>query len=294
MKKTLLILSVFFTEFATGQNTAKKIIAKNGEAISFLEYKPTILIPGLRPVIIYLHGLGERGSGDTNTLRSLENNEIPKLIKNGTFKEDFIVLAPQLNSKFGWWQTWYVSEMIDFAITNGGDPSRVYLTGLSLGGGGVWAALEDSATASRIAAAAPVCGTCNYGGGKWIVKNKIPVWIFHAADDPTVGIGCSGAAYSDLKKKGVDVTSTFYQTGGHGIWPRAYSQAAPVTWAVNDPDVWPQQVSKTYSLSIYDWFKQYVKYSGVVTPPVSKTIVARLFVSGFEVIVYSDRTTEIK
>lgn len=275
-------------------NEAKSLTAKNGEKVSFLQYVPTGT--DFKPLIIFLHGLGERGSGDTNTLRNVESNEIPKLIRDKVFTQNFIVLSPQLNKTYGWWPTWYISEMLDYAKKYLNiDPSRIYLTGLSLGGGGTWAGLEDSVIASQVAAAAPVCGTCNYLNGKWIIQNKIPVWIFHAQDDGTVGIGCSGGAYNDLKKKGANVTTTFYQTGGHGIWGRAYSQTFPTTWAVNDPDIWPQGTVKTYPLNLYDWFLQYKK-SGVVVPPPppAKVIVARLFVNGMEIIVYSDKTVEVK
>jgi predicted peptidase len=297
MKKLIISLFLLLSLSTFSQNIAKSIVGSTGEKFAFLQYVPSGTTP--KPLIIFLHGIGERGASDTFSVRSVENNEIPKLIRDKVFTQDFIVLSPQLNSTKGWWPSWIVADLIKYAKANlNVDASRIYLTGLSLGGGGVWTCLEDSVVASQLAAAAPVCGTCNYINGQWIVKNNIPVWMFHAQNDATVGVGCSGGAYADLKKKGATVKATFYQDGGHSIWGRAYDQGNP-TWPVKNPDLWPGLENQTANPNIYQWFLTNKK-AGVVTPPVvvppapTKTIIARLFVNGMEIIVYSDKTTEVK
>lgn len=274
-------------------NEAKSINGKNGESFAFLQYVPQTGAT-LKPLIIFLHGLGERGNSDTVSVRSVENNEIPKLIKNGVFAVDAIVLSPQLKSTYGYWSTWQVKELIDYAKANLPiDPNRIILTGLSMGGGGVWSCLEDSVIASQISAAVPVCGTCNYANGKHILKYKIPVWIFHAYNDATVGVGCSGGAYSDLKKKGAtNIKFTQFVDGGHSIWTRAYDQGNP-TYKVRNPDQWGVINDETLSPNAYQWALSFNKPTDVVVPP-AKTVLSVTSIGGKTITIYTDGSVEIK
>lgn len=296
MKK--LLFAIFFSviaAFSFGQNVAKTLKGKNGESFAFLQYVPTGSNP--KPLIIFLHGIGERGASDTNSVRTVENNEIPKLIKTGVFTQDAIVLSPQLKSTYGYWPTWQVKELIDYAKANLNiDPNRIILTGLSLGGGGVWSCLEDSTIASQISAAAPVCGTCNYINGKYILKYKIPVWIFHAYNDGTVGVGCSGGAYSDLKKKGANVKFTQFVDGGHSIWSRVYDQGN-ATYKVRNPDQWNVFNDEALLPNFYEWAFSFNK-PPTVTPPIvtppAKTILSVTTISGKTITIYTDGTVDIK
>lgn len=276
-------------------NEAKTIKGKNGESFAFLQYVPAGNIP--KPLIIFLHGIGERGNSDTVSVRSVENNEIPKLIKNGTFTQDAIVLSPQLKSTYGYWPTWQVKELIDYAKANLNiDPSKIILTGLSMGGGGVWSCLEDESIASQISAAAPVCGTCNYINGQYILKYKIPIWIFHAENDGTVGVGCSGGAYNSLKKNGANVKFTMYADGGHSIWSRAYDQGNPI-YRVKNPDIYNTYSDEKQSPNFYQWAFSFSK-SGVVTPPVivppAKVVLSTTIINGKTITIYTDGTVDIK
>lgn len=300
MKK--LLFAIFFSVLAvigSGQNIAKSIKGKNGESFAFLQYVPTGASSVLqRPLIIYLHGVGERGNSDTLSVRSVENNEIPKLIKNGVFAVDAIVLSPQLKSTYGYWSTWQVKELIDYAKANLPiDPNRIILTGLSMGGGGVWSCLEDSVIASQISAAVPVCGTCNYANGKYILKYKIPVWIFHAYNDATVGVGCSGGAYSDLKKKGAtNIKFTQFVDGGHSIWTRVYDQGN-ATYKVRDPDQWGVINDETLSPNAYQWALSFNKPADTTPPvvvPPAKTVLSVTSIGGKTITIYTDGSVDIR
>lgn len=300
MKK--LLFAIFFSTLAAfgyGQNVAKSIKGKNGESFAFLQYVPvgtSAYTP--KPLIIFLHGIGERGNSDTVSVRAVEANEIPKLIKAGVFTQDAIVLSPQLKNTYGYWPTWQVKELIDYAKANLNiDPNRIILTGLSMGGGGVWSCLEDSVIASQLSAAVPVCGTCNYINGKYILKYKIPVWIFHADNDGSVGVGCSGGAYNDLIKKGAtNVKFTQFVDGGHSIWPRVYDQGNP-TYKVKSQTVYGAIIDETLSPNAYQWAFAFNKpvdiIPPVVTPPV-KTVLSVTSIAGKTITIFTDGSVEIK
>ena len=233
-------LSVAFLLFLSSlhaQLTPKNLTAANGELVGFYEYKPVDYNPAIKyPIIIFLHGIGERGNGTTDLPRILGNgtpNEIQnghnmRFFWNGKW-ETFLVLMPQLNSKYGYWQNFYVDEMLKYAENNLSiDPNRIYLTGLSLGGGGVWAyAAGSAANAQKFAAIGVTCGTCQNVNWCHVANANLPVWAWHAQDDGTVGVSCSIGAVSGIENCNPAVRPylTVWPTGQHWIWTRVYNTA---------------------------------------------------------------------
>jgi hypothetical protein len=237
MKRSLVILGVLIcvASASSAQLVAKGLTAGNGEFVGFYEYKPTDYNTGTKyPVIIFLHGIGERGNGTTD-LPAVLGNGTPNNIKNGHPMrfywngkwETFLVLIPQLNSKYGWWQNFYVDELINYATRNlSVDPNRIFLTGLSLGGGGTWAYAGASLeNAKKLAGIAESCGTCQNLNWSNITNANLPVWGFHAADDGTVPAGCTSGAIQSIEalNPAVKPYKTIWPTGQHWIWGRVYS-----------------------------------------------------------------------
>jgi len=114
-----------------------------------------------------------------------------KFTVNGV-TSSFVVLSPQLDIGFGIWPTWYVDQMIQYAKANLQiDTNRIYVCGLSLGGGGVWDyAFSSYANAMKIAACTPVCGTddgSSPNACSTAAAAHLPIWAFHCLDDGTVG-----------------------------------------------------------------------------------------------------------
>lgn len=213
--------------------------------VSFLEYKRASYPGGKKqPLIIFLHGQGERGTpGDTTTSNGIVkvyNTRIPSMIRfndlpyfaiPGTSDTaTYIVLAPQCSTSFGTWPTMYVEEMLKYADTNLADVvdfDRIYLVGLSQGGGGVWSALRVSAIAKRIAGAVAICP------GYWpsgdplpvVAKNGVPFWVFHAANDPTATVANPDGYLTSLNQQ-VPLAAIQYirfsgatpGSSGHSIW----------------------------------------------------------------------------
>lgn len=226
----------FLSILSYAQQIQKQINTSNGQ-IGFLEYKPTDYNPNgtyKYPLIIFLHGIGERGDGTTQ-LNNVAANGVPKSIREGHnmkfnwngVNESFIVLSPQLHSKWGWWQEYYVEEMIQYAKNNLNiDTDRIFLTGLSLGGGGVWYYAGNSlSNANKLAGLVISCGTCQSVDLCNIAKAKLPTWAFHAQNDGTVSASCTiGHIYKlGTCDNEVPPYMTIWPDGGHGIWDRVFS-----------------------------------------------------------------------
>ncbi|MFO1485387.1 MAG: prolyl oligopeptidase family serine peptidase [Verrucomicrobiaceae bacterium] len=173
------------------------------------------------PLVIFLHGSGERG----NDLELLKKHGPPKLIADG---EKFPAVIASLQCKPGdLWNPHGVKAVTDHLIkTERIDTSRVYLTGLSMGGFGTWeTAFEYPDT---FAAIAPVCGGA---GVRWVTAERIkhlPCWIFHGDKDGAVPVENSQKIYDALKKIDAPVKLTIYPGVGHDSWTRTY--ANPEFW----------------------------------------------------------------
>jgi gliding motility-associated-like protein len=177
------------------------------------------------PLMIFLHGLGEKGNGTTEIWRVAANGP-PKII-NGGYNFPFIVISPQLKSASADWYANYINEFVTWAKANLRiDETRIWITGLSLGGGGTWAYSEVYPTV--IAAMAPICGHYNNPAAACTTyaANRVPIWMFHGDADPTINIGRSVDMYNKLIACVPTMTPapifTIYPGVGHNSWDRAY------------------------------------------------------------------------
>ena len=183
------------------------------------------------PMIIFLHGSGERGSN----LDDLKRHGVARVVEEKP-NFPFIVVSPQCPPN-QYWTLPQLSALLDRARASYHvDLDRVYLTGLSMGGYGTWHLA--AAQPQRFAAIAPICGggnpneACN-------LKN-LPVWAFHGAKDRIVPISESEKMVSALKACGGNVKFTVYPEAGHDSWTQTY----------NNPE-------------LYDWFLQHRRQSVV-------------------------------
>ena len=237
--RTVLCLSLLVAWMVPGfsQQIEKGIQVSNGEYLGFLEYKPTDYATktGTKyPLIIFLHGIGERGNGTTD-LKNVGCCGLPRVIKRGhnmTFtwngkKETFIVLSPQCPKKYGMWPVIFINELIDYAKKNLRiDPDRIFLTGLSMGGGGTYKYISTNPVhAPNLAAAATICAPCTFSQGKYVADAKLPLWSFHAADDAVALASCTESAIRKVNEANPEVVplKTIWPTGGHIVWDRVYT-----------------------------------------------------------------------
>jgi predicted peptidase len=180
------------------------------------------------PLILFLHGAGERGR-DPDILK---RHGIPKIVEA---RPDFgfITLSPQCHAGGSW--EWYVGALMSLLDETAGtlpvDPGRVYLTGISMGGAGVWRlAAEDP---ERFAALVPICGYGSPSQGfpeRACVLRDVPIWVFHGARDEIVPLEESARIVDRLEACGGNVRFTIYPDAGHDSWTRTYDRPELYDW----------------------------------------------------------------
>ncbi|MBN2131920.1 MAG: prolyl oligopeptidase family serine peptidase [Sedimentisphaerales bacterium] len=178
------------------------------------------------PLMLFLHGAGERGSD----LNLVKKHGPPKLIEQG--KEfPFIVVSPQCPTGV-WWPERLDTLMAlldEIESKYEVDPSRVYLTGLSMGGFGTWALACGKP--ERFAAIVPICG-----GGQWFLADrlrKVPVWAFHGARDSVVPLDLSKSMVEAVKRTGGDAKLTVYPEANHDSWTATYDDPKVYEWLLS-------------------------------------------------------------
>lgn len=247
-------LTVNVASFAQVQTARFATIAPHSKA--FYEYLPSGYgAAGVKfPLMIFVHGLGEIGVGNATTLPLVLRNGPPKLINNGTFPQSFtvnsqtfkfIVISPQFTE----WPTGPdIEAVITYAKNNYSvDINRIYLTGLSMGGGIVWNYGGGSlSNASRLAAIVPIAGAADpYAPFAVNIGNAdLPVWATHNQGDGTVPVGNTNT-YINL----INTTAN-----------PPNPNAKKTIFAANGHDAWSQTYNPTYKengLNVYEWMLQY-------------------------------------
>jgi predicted peptidase len=178
------------------------------------------------PLILFLHGFGERGDSLTD-LERVKAHGIPKVIENGK-DLPFIAVSPQCPRQ-SWWtlQTEVLKTLLDDVITHHAiNPAQVYLTGLSMGGYGSWTL--GAAHPELFAAVAPICG-----GGVRSQSPKlknVPVWAFHGGRDDVVRPYRSEEMVTALQQAGGDAKLTIYPNLDHNSWTVTYDNPELYNW----------------------------------------------------------------
>jgi len=203
------------------------------------------------PVVLFLHGAGERG--DDNTAQTRVGIGPAILREQSSFP--FVVVLPQCPTN-RWWTEPEMQALALKALDQtmsefNGDTKKTYLTGLSMGGYGAWA--MASANPRKFAALAVVCGGIRppprlnlpetakppatakddpYGAVAAKV-GKTPVWIFHGGADPVVPVSESQRMAGVLKAAGGNVRYSEYQGVGHNSWDKAYAEPELFPWLLS-------------------------------------------------------------
>lgn len=203
----------------------KQNASTSSNGIQYLLYLP----PGFDkrkkfPLLLFLHGAGERGSN----LNAVKKHGPPKIIESG--KElPFIVVSPQC-PQGKYWQPHALSVLLDEVLreTNA-DEERIYVTGISMGGYGTWAL--SISYPERFAAIIPICG----GGEDRLVHRirHLPVWVFHGAKDYIVPVDESEAMVDALEKLGGNVKFTVYPEADHDSWTATYNNPEIYEWLLS-------------------------------------------------------------
>jgi predicted peptidase len=204
--------------------------------------KPLNVERGKRyPLVLFFHGAGERGDDNTKQLiHGMADFAKPAIRR----QYPCFVVAPQCPEDQQWVDTpWTLdahsmpeepapalqmsldlieSLQKEFPV----EPARIYVTGLSMGGFGVWDAIQRKP--NMFAAAAPICG----GGDQMIAKSiaAIPIWAFHGDKDTVVKPRRSRDMIAALKAAGGTPRYTEYPGVGHNSWVATYRDAQLYAW----------------------------------------------------------------
>ena len=221
-----------------------------------VHYKYQVFVPGdwtprqKWPVILFLHGAGERGND------GLLQTDVGIGTAIRTSRSGFpaIVIMPQCPKNL-WWMLPTTDELAMAALREGtkefhGDLRHTYLTGISMGGFGAWHLAEKYP--GRFAALVVICGGIrppaharhavpdlaeltppdlpeSYSAAA-VRVGKTPVWIFHGAADDIVPVTESQRMDAAMKQIGAEVRYTEYPSVGHDSWDRAFDEPKLFPW----------------------------------------------------------------
>ncbi len=246
---TLLLVTTFYVslELSVAQPSSKfsidKYINGRGDTLLYRQLFPDADTLRRFPLVIFLHGSGERGNDNEAQLKwgvmNFASDE--NMIHYPAF-----VIAPQCPSNMNWsnFNRYRTStqmtlqpspskpmqlliELIDkLKKTLRIDTTRIYITGLSMGGFGTYDAIMRYP--KLFAAAVPVCGGGDASKASSIAH--IPIWIFHGAEDPSVNPVYSLEMLQALTKAGAHPGFTQYPEVGHFSWLGAYSDPLMIEW----------------------------------------------------------------
>ena len=224
---TLFSFFIFFSGLAFSQvnNHYFEARIKKDISMKYLLQEPLKVENGQSyPLIIFLHGAGERGED----LEMVSIHGPMKYLREGG-QIDAFILSP-LCPKNRYWDTETVYHLIlevldQYPI----DESRVYLTGLSMGGWGTWKLAMDHPDV--FAAIAPICGPVDYSFGSTAYKLKdMPIWVFHGALDRSVSIENSNRMMGYLKRHDIIPKYTVYPMAYHDSWTETYNNPEFYKW----------------------------------------------------------------
>ena len=248
-----LLIALLAASSGAGAQTQPKIetgflnrsIVLNGTTYRYQIFVPSSYVSTQRwPVILFLHGAGERGSdGYVQTQVGLA-----PAIRQNAARFPAIAVFPQATAESSWTGTLArvaIAALDQTTREYQTDPSRVYLTGLSMGGNGTWYIAYRNP--KRFAAIAPVCGWISptfwktadpvvpadsgeiYAAFGRQLK-QTPTWIFHGEIDPAVPVDESRKTYAALNGAGAPVQYTEIPGTGHNAWDPTYGSPKFWTW----------------------------------------------------------------
>ena len=217
-----------------------------GEGSKVLKYrllKPLGYNPNkIYPLVIFLHGAGERGDDNTAQLK----HGMAEFCKQARReKNPCYVIAPQCPTDEKWANIDWLAEgtikmpeassdsmkltmaVVDSMIEDAAiDKNRIYITGLSMGGYGTWDAIARRP--DFFAAAVPICG-----GGDPTTAEKIkhiPISCFHGDEDKAVAVEKSRIIIKAIEEAGGSPQYTEYKGVGHDSWTKTYADEATHEW----------------------------------------------------------------
>lgn len=206
-----------------GKLSQQTMVTPQQAAWDYLVYLPKSASRSPLPLVIFLHGSGER-EADTVRLR-----KVPPLSLAEESNYPFVLIAPHC-PKGRSWEASLVMPLIEEAVSRYHvDPSRVYLTGFSMGAYGTWQIAGEYP--GSFAAIVPIAG-----GGRpeqAVVLKEMPIWAVHGTQDDVVPPSESRTMVAALQAAGGKPLLTLSGRHGHGIDDWAYAELGIWSWMLN-------------------------------------------------------------
>ena len=194
------------------------------------------------PVILFLHGAGERGSDNEAQLSYIDTVFASARLQR---EHPCYVIVPQCAENFRWcetdWSRTYhtmpkeiskylhaANSLLDsIAALPDADPNRLYVTGMSMGGYGTWDIITRYP--DKFAAAMPICGGADEKEARKLIN--IPIRTFHGTIDKAVPVCRSRNITNAIKSQGGKMIEyTEFPKMGHFIWNKVYNDYANLEW----------------------------------------------------------------
>lgn len=232
MRRTFPILFLLGLILALGRPAAaetgflQKTIDYQGKPVKYVVYVPSTYDPSKpTPTILFLHGSGETGTDGWKQVAV----GIGSAIMMNAERWNYLVLFPQKPpvQERGWiaFEPLIMDMLAKTKKEYNVDASRLYCTGLSMGGAGTWALTAKHP--DLFAAVAPLCG----GGPEDTASFKgIPVWAFYGDQDRAEGIQRCQTAVQSISAGGGNAKMTVYPGIGHNCWDKAYREEKLYEW----------------------------------------------------------------
>ncbi len=221
--KRMTSMTAFRAGIATG--FINKVVLVNDKPYPYVVYVPRDYDPERAwPLIVFLHGAGERGHDGLHQT----DVGLGHAIRRNPEWFPCLVLMPQCPPKV-WWDA--VADSVERSLLqtcqeyNVGR-SRIYLTGLSMGGYATWQ--YGGKRPDLFAALMPICGGGNVDNAPALAK--LPIWAFHGANDDVIDPEESRKMVEAVQQAGGKVKYTEFEDTGHNAWDKAYGDAKHIKW----------------------------------------------------------------
>lgn len=205
--------------------------------LNYSYFTPNVQAGKKYPLVIFLHGAGERGNNTSLQLYGYRA-ALTWATPENQAKNPSFVFAPQATTDNpDIVSTWPSNKALleginDFIANNPVDTNRIYITGMSMGGFGTWSLILNNP--DLFAAAVPICG----GGDTALAANVVdlPIWTFHGEDDPIVPVTTSRSMVEAIEAAGgTKVKYTEYLAGtltpnAHNSWDLTYANEEMIEW----------------------------------------------------------------
>jgi predicted peptidase len=236
----LVLLFLFYSILGMAQYEQHLFISAK-DTLPYRLLKPEAKIEGPFPLVLFLHGAGERGRDNVK-----HTQYIDKLFLDSSNRQQFpcYVVAPQCPPEVKWtdmkWKetshrqsteaTWPIKrakQLVDSLVhTLNVDTSRIYVTGLSMGGYGTFDFCARYA--DIVAAAVPVCG--GYDVSKTSDMQSVSFRIYHGAKDLVVPVANSQKMVAAMREQKMKVQYIELPEVKHDAWLNAYKSSELLEW----------------------------------------------------------------